>query len=209
MQMIQSFKLFSVALVCAATPVLALTPADAPSGTYVLEKTHASFAWKVKHMDLALYSARFTKFDATITYDAAKPTNSAVSVTVDPNSIRTDYPFPEKEDFDKKLATDAKIFNSAAFPEIKFVSTKLVSAGQNTGKLSGNLTFLGVTKPVTLTVELTGATKSHRFTKAPALGFSASGKIKRSDFGMTVFTGAVADDVELEIHGEFIQAPAK
>ncbi len=204
-----SFKALCAAALLASSTAMALAPTDVPSGTYALEKTHASLTWKVKHMDLALYSARFTKFDITINYDGKNPVNSSVVATIDPNSVRTDYPFPEKEDFDKKVATDPKLFNSAAHPEIKFVSTKMVKDGPVKGRMTGNLTFLGVTKPVTLNVELTGAIKEHRFTKTPALGFSAMGSFKRSDFGMMTYAGAVADTVQLEIHGEFLPVAAK
>jgi polyisoprenoid-binding protein YceI len=202
-------KYAALAIVLGASSVRAISPADVPSGTYALEKTHASFTWKVKHMDLALYSARFTKYDITIKYDSKTPANSSVVATIDPNSVRTDYPFPDKEDFDKKIATDAKLFNSGAYPEIKFVSTKLVPITKTKGRMTGNLSFIGVTKPVVLEVELTGAIKEHRFTKGPALGFSAIGSFKRSDFGMTTYGGAVADVVQLEIHGEFLPEAAK
>jgi polyisoprenoid-binding protein YceI len=202
-------KYAALAIVLGASTIFGASPADVPSGTYVLEKTHTSLTWKVKHMDLALYSARFTKYDITIKYDSKTPANSSVVAIIDPNSVRTDYPFSDKEDFDKKIATDAKLFNSAAFPEIKFVSTKLVPITKTKGRMTGNLSFIGVTKPVVLEVELTGAVKEHRFTKGPALGFSALGSFKRSDFGMTTYGGAVGDEVQLEIHGEFLPQAVK
>lgn len=193
---------FPAPSVYAAVPA----PADVPSGTYKIDLTHASVVWKVKHMGLAMYASRFTKFDAVIKYDAATPIKSSVVVTIDPKSVRTDYPFPEKENFDAKLATDAKIFNANAFPEIKFVSTRLIRMGAVSGKLKGDLTMLGVTKPVTLDVVLSGTMKEHPFSKKPALGFSATGTIKRSDFGMTFGTPMVGDDVQLDINAEFQKA---
>jgi polyisoprenoid-binding protein YceI len=196
---------------CAATfafaaPAFALAPSDAPSGTYKVDPTHASVVWKVKHMGLAWYSARFVKFDAEIKYDAATPAKSQLSVTIDPKSVRTEYPFPEKENFDEKLANDEKLLNSGKFPDIKFVSKKLTKTGATTGKLLGDLTLLGVTKPMTLDVTLTGAMKQHPFTKNAALGFSATGTLKRSDFGMTSMMQFLSDDVQLDINGEFQKA---
>jgi polyisoprenoid-binding protein YceI len=202
-------KLFSfaagLAAVSIATSTLALTPADAPSGTYKLDTTHASLNWKVRHMGLANYVSRFTKFDAEIKYDAANPAKSSVRVTIDPKSVRTDYPFPEKVDFDAKLAGE-NFFNAAKYPEIKFVSTGMKKTGPTTGRMTGDLTLLGVTKPVTLTVTLTGALKEHMFTKKPALGFSATGTVKRSDFGMKYGIPGIADDVQLDINAEFMKA---
>jgi polyisoprenoid-binding protein YceI len=189
-----------------AAPAIAVAPADVPSGTYKVDITHASLAWKVRHMGLANYVARFTKFDAEIKYDAAKPVNSSVSVTIDPKSVRTDYPFADKKDFDAELATGEKFFNANKFPEIKFVSTKLVKTGPTKGKLSGNLTFLGVTKPMVMDVTLSGTLKEHPYTKKPALGFSAIGVVKRSEFGMNFGIPGIADDVTLDINGEFMKA---
>ena len=70
-----------------------------PSGTYQLDPTHASMVWKVKHLGLSNYTARFNRFDATITLDAENPTASTVTATVDPASIDTDYPLAEQKDF--------------------------------------------------------------------------------------------------------------
>jgi polyisoprenoid-binding protein YceI len=191
-----------------AVPALAAapSPADVPSGTYKIDQTHASVVWKVKHMGLAQYSARFTKFDAEIKYDAAAPLKSSVAVTIDPKSVRTDYPYPEKENFDEKLANDGKIFNSEKYPDIKFVSKKMVKTSATTGKLTGDLTFLGVTKPVTLDVTLSGTMKKHPFSGQPALGFSATGVVKRSQFGMGFGAPMIGDDVILDINAEFQKA---
>ncbi len=184
----------------------AIATSDVPSGTYKVDPTHASVLWKVNHMGLANYVSRFTKFDAEIKYDAAVPTNSSVSVTIDPKSVRTDFPFADKKDFDGELATGDKFFNAGKYPDIIFVSTKLVKLSPTKGKLTGNLTLLGVTKPVTLDVTLSGTMKEHPFTKKAALGFNATGTVSRSAFGMTYGVPMVGDDVSLEINGEFQKA---
>jgi polyisoprenoid-binding protein YceI len=189
-----------------AKPMAGPSTADVPSGTYKVDPTHASVVWKVKHMGVAMYSARFTKFDAEIKYDAKAPTSSSMTATIDPKSIRTDYPYPEKENFDAKLSDDEKIFNSGKYPDIKFVSKKLVKTSATTGKLTGDLTLLGVTKPVTLNVTLSGTLKEHMYTKKPVLGFAATGTVKRSEFGMGFGIPMIGDDVQLDINGEFQKA---
>ena len=93
-----------------------------PSGIYKLDKSHASLTWKVSHLGLSNYTARFTKFDADLLFDAMTPENSKIKVTIDPTSVRTDYPNSDKKDFDKQLSTDAGWLNGKQFPEITFLS---------------------------------------------------------------------------------------
>jgi polyisoprenoid-binding protein YceI len=190
-------------VVISAAPALAqATPLTVPAGEYALEKTHASLTFTVTHLGLSNYTMRFASYDATIVLDPQNPTKSTVTATIDPKSIRTDFPFPEKEDFDKVIAD--KFLKSAENPTITFQSTGLQATGKKTGKLSGNLTLLGVTKPVVLDVTLNAAT-NHPFRKVPALGFSATGSFKRSDFGSTDLQGPVGDEVKLRIEAEFLK----
>ena len=74
--------------------------------------------------------------------------------------------------------------------------------------MTGDLTLKGMTKPVTLDVTFAGELASHPFAKAPALGFSAAGTFKRSDFGLDYLLPNVGDEVRVEIEGDFIQKPA-
>ncbi|MEO1206076.1 MAG: YceI family protein [Pseudomonadota bacterium] len=177
---------------------------DVPAGTYAIDPTHASVTWKVGHLGLSNYTARFVKFDAKLDFDPAAMDKSKLTVTIDPKSIRTDYPFADTKDFDKKLAEDAEYFNANAHPEITFTSTAVEMTGEKTAKVTGDMTMLGVTKPVTLDVTLNGAMKEQPFAKKPALGFSASTVIKRSEFGFTKLVPVVSDDVTLLIEAEFL-----
>ncbi len=179
--------------------------AGIPSGVYKLDKTHASLTWKVNHMGLSNYTARFTELDATLKLDAENPEKSTLTATVNPASVRTDYPNAEAKDFDAKLANGAEWFNSENFPDIRFTSTALKMATPTTGTLTGDLTFLGITKPVTLTVTVNGALAKHPFAGQPAVGFSATASIKRSDFGMGTYIPTVGDEVQLLIEVEFIK----
>jgi polyisoprenoid-binding protein YceI len=195
-----AFTLFgSVSAVAATKPVVA----EAPSGNYALDLSHSSIIWKVSHMGMSKYVGRFAKFDATLAFDAAKPENSKLSVTIDPTSIRTEYPDKEKHDFDAKLATGQDLFNSAAFPKITYVSKVISRTGPKTANVIGDLTFLGVTKPVTLQIIYNGSSKKHPYTGEALLGFSATGKFKRSEFGFTKYIPGVGDEVSLDIETEF------
>jgi polyisoprenoid-binding protein YceI len=174
-----------------------------PAGSYALDPTHASLTWKVMHLGLANYTARFTKFDAQLEYDPAQPENSRLSVSVDPMSIRTDYPNKSEKDFDTELGTSEKWFNAGKFPHIKFVSNKIERTGDKTGKVHGTLTLLGVSKPLTLDVTFNGAYTKKPFAEVPALGFSGHAVLKRSHWGLNTYVPMVGDEVELLIEVEF------
>lgn len=188
-----------------ATPALAQTtaPGTLPAGIYVSDETHTSVTFKVNHMGLSNYTARFAKADAELNFDPADPTKSSVKASVDPLSIRTDYPHADQKDFDKELSGSADWFNGEKFPSISLASTRIEKTGENTGKMYGDVTFLGVTKPVTLDVTFNGAYAEHPMTKAPAMGFSATGIIKRSDFGLDQHIPMIGDEVSVLIEIEF------
>lgn len=183
----------SVTLPAMAQAQVATDPAAAPAGTWTLDKRHASLTMKVTHFGTSHYTFRFAQgaIDGSYAYDPAKPLDTKVSITIDATKVDTGLP-----DFDKEIGTDAKFFNGAQYPKITFVSTKV-----EPGKLTGDLTFRGVTKPVTLDVKYNG------FAKTPfgsqIMGFSATGKIKRSDFGFSHLVPMVSDDVDLLIEAEF------
>ena len=191
-------------LALGAAPASAQLATDVPAGTFKVDPAHASLTWRVLHMGLANYTARFTKLDATLTFDPAKPEAAKLTATIDPASIKTDYPFPEKENFDKVLFESAKWFNGSVAKSITFTSTGVRMTGAKTADVTGDLTLLGVTKPVTLKVTFNGGMASHPFTKKPAIGFSAAGTVKRSEFGMTNGIPVIADDVNLVIEAEFV-----
>lgn len=192
----------AAALLLAAAP-LAAAPLDIPAGKYAVDLSHASVTFKVSHFGLSNYTARFAKFDSTVELDAADPTRSKLTVDIDPKSVRTDYPFPEKTNFDAEIANDARFLNGQP---IKFVSTRLVSADGKTGKLTGDLTLRGVTKPVTLDVTLNGAMKSHPFLKKPVFGVTATGTFNRSEFGSTYGAPALGDEIRVTIEAEYQKA---
>ncbi|MEM7617142.1 MAG: YceI family protein [Pseudomonadota bacterium] len=203
-------KLFLTAIIAGLTVSSLAINANAKTkysemlaGTYELDETHASLIWRVSHLGLSQYTARFTDFDAEIIFDPKQPELSKVTAEINPTSIKTDYPYPEKKDFDKKLIEGGEWFNSKEFPEIKFVSTDIKRNGDDTGVMTGNLTFLGVTKPVTLDVKFNGAMAKQPFSKKPALGFSATGSLKRSQWGMGTYVPNIGDEVEIIIEAEF------
>ena len=188
----------------------------ATSGVYAMDPTHASLQWSLPHNSISNYTARFNKFDAKITLDTANLANSTVEATIDPASVDANYQGDYVgthaatgfKSWSEDIAKNKNFLNAGAFPQITFKSTKVELTGTRTAKVTGDLTFLGVTKPVTLDATFNGEIEKHPFMQVPTLGFAAEGKFKRSDFGMPV--GPVGDETTIRFDGEFLQqvAPA-
>ncbi len=207
----------SAASTAAETPTAAAEEIKLPpAGTYTLDLGHASLLWRVSHFGLSDYTARFTKFDATLELNPADLASTRLTATIDPTSVETDYPGDYKAthatsphaSWDEDLANDPKWFNSAVHPQITFTTTAVTPVTPSTAKVTGDLTFLGVTKPVTLDVTYNGVANFPWAPDVDKIGFSATGKLKRSDFGMTALQSSIGDDVEIIIEAEFAEVTA-
>ncbi|MDD3837617.1 MAG: YceI family protein [Phenylobacterium sp.] len=194
----------------AASPGAEAPPVDAPAGAYKLDLGHSSLIFRVNHLGLSNYTAKFTDFDAELQLDPAQPERSSIVVTIDPASIRTDYPDP-KLDFDAMLR-GGDFLATDAHPQMTYRSTAVERTGPRTAKINGDLTFRGVTKPVVLEATFNGGYPAGGLDPSGArIGFSARGQLKRSDFGMNTGIPApgsqmgVGDDVEIVIETEFTQ----
>lgn len=176
-------------------------PAPAPTGSYVADTAHTSVLWRIGHFGLSNYTARFTRFAADLTWNPEAPSRSKLSVSIDPTSVKTDFPFPEKEDFDRKIGQDPSFL---AGQPIAFVSTNVEITGERSGKIIGDLTFRGQTHPATLDVTFNGSMARHPMDKVAKVGFSAKGKLLRSEWGLDFAQGALSDEVEVVIEAEFM-----
>lgn len=185
-----------------ALSVLALTtaigfsaiPAQA-ADTYKFDPHHTSVIWNAGHNGHSSPHGILSNIEGTLTLDEAAPANSKLDVTIPVGLVATGIP-----KFDDHLKSK-DLFNVAAFPDAKFVSTKVEKTGDKTAKVTGDLTLLGVTKPVTLDVTLNGISPNPMSKKQTA-GFSATGTIKRSEFGMKYALPNVSDDVKIQIEAE-------
>ncbi len=144
----------------------------------------------------------FTKYDGSFNFDQNAPDQSKIDITLSPSGIRTSSSL-----LDQELQGD-KYFNTAKFPTIRFVSTKVTLTGEHTGDVEGNLTMLGVTNPVTLHVTFNRA-DYHPMTNMFVAGFSATAKLSRSNFGFTTLLPLVGDEVRLEVQTEGIDKDRK
>lgn len=172
-------------------------PAKVPAGQYALDPRHASLVVKVPHMGgFSRYTMRFNKLDGSFTYDPATWQATKVSITVDPRSIDS-----EDNLFNKTIAG---WFEPDKFPTIQFSATSVTADGEGHGELTGDLTFHGVTKPVTLDVQFNGFGSGFPIS-GPRMGFSGMGKIKRSEFGVTGGRPFAGDVVDLLFEVEFVK----
>ena len=176
------------------------------SGIYQVDKTHAFLTWSVRHNGISDYIVNFTDFDATLDFDAQDPTKSALEVTINPLGLETKYPNPEKKaEWENELATDARFFNAGTHPTISFVATDIALTDEFSGTVTGDLTFLGITKPVTLEVSYGGVANVPWYGQRDLIGFTATATLNRSDFGLTAVMGAASDEVQIEFSGEFLE----
>lgn len=192
-----SALVLALAMASAAAAAPSTTdPAKVPAGAYVLDKKHASLTVKIVHMGFSHYTMRFNGLDGSFTYDPASWQATKLTFTVDARSVDTnDAPF------NKQIAG---YFEPDKFPAITFVSTALIGGADGKGTVTGDLTFHGVTKPVTLDVTFDGA--GHGITPVGTrLGFSGATRIKRSDFGVSNFAlnQFTSDDVDVIFEIEF------
>jgi polyisoprenoid-binding protein YceI len=184
-------------------------PAPVPKGSYTLDKLHTSLVFRVSHLGFSSYTGRFTRLDAKLDFDPARLGASHVSVTIDPHSIAADnVPSSFLDMLSGKDWLDAD-----TFPQMTFRSRSVEITGASRFRVHGDLTLHGVTKPVVLDARYNGGYAGHPLEPSARIGFSATGKFKRSDFGISIgipapgTTMGVGDEVELILESEFSGPP--
>ncbi len=173
------------------------TAQSAPAGAktaWKLDPTHTLVEFSAKHLMITTVKGRISDFEGTIYTNEKDPKSSSVEVTLKAGSIDT-----RTDQRDQHLRS-ADFLNAEKYPEIKFRSTKIEGAREEF-KLTGDLTIRDVTRPITLDVRFEGETKDPW--GGERVGFSATGKIDRRDFGLTwnqlLETGGVAVGNEIKI----------
>lgn len=133
-------SLFSLLAVAAAT---AMTAGAAQAANYAIDPTHTFVTFEISHFGATTNRGRFDKKQGTVEFDRAAKTGN-VDITIDTTSVNTGTP-----PFDKHLQS-ADLFDAAKHPTIKFVSDKFSFTGDKVSEVTGQLTLLGKTAPVTL-----------------------------------------------------------
>lgn len=178
---------FIIMLLVACLPAKAQ---EAPS--YEIDTDHTRIIFYVDHLGFSAMPGFFNDIRGTLRFDPTDVAQSQVDVTINAKAITTGHRI-----LDEKLR-GPDYFNVAKYPVIRFRGTSIERTGMEDGMLTGNLTMLGVTRPVTLNVHF-NKKGWNNFANANALGFSATGKVSRSEFGMKKMLPDIGNDVLLTI----------
>lgn len=172
------------------------TPAYAEPTNFTLDKNHAYLGFEIDHLGLSPTVGRFDDFDGVFQIDEKNPAASKISFTVKTASIDTNHSARDQH------LRSGDFLNVTKYPDMRFVSTGVTMITPTSGKLSGNLTLLGVTKPITLDFKLVKDGKYPGFIsnydEIRAVGFEATGSIIRLDYGLN-FANIVGGPVGLEV----------
>src|SRR5215470_13865843 len=154
---------------------------QASAGTYTLDPDHTAVIARVSHLRYSYSVFRFDRASATLKWDPDNPAAGSLVARVETASITSNV-----KGFAQQLAGD-DFLKANAFPEASFTSTafRQVSAGR--GKVEGQFTLMGKTRPVTFDAELVGAGKG--FAGQPRLGVTARSSINPVDFGLPALLG--------------------
>ncbi|PLS16792.1 hypothetical protein CVD28_17125 [Bacillus sp. M6-12] len=164
---------------------------------WVVDPTHSSVEFSVKHMMIAKVKGVFHNFNASIDADPSDLTSANIEFSVDASSIDT-----RNGDRDAHLKS-GDFFDVEQYPNITFISTNIVKKDEDEYEITGDVTLHGVTRSETFTATFEGQGKDPWGNEK--VGFSAEGKVNRSDYGLTynaaLETGGVliGDQIKLSI----------
>lgn len=193
------------ALAALLLPALLLpVPAAAEPQRYRLDPAHTSVGFMVMHVGFARTLGIFKEAQGSFVFDEAVPAVTDIEATITAASVFTNH-----DKRDEHLRND-DFLAVARYPTITFKGREAVKTGPRTGRISGDLTLRGVTRPVTLEVVWNRSGVYPFGDRHHAVGISARTTIKRSDFGMTYALAGdmVGDDVEIILEFEAIRQPA-
>ncbi len=177
------------------------TGADAQSNRWLPREGHMTVHFSIDHGGLSLTRGTFRELSGELILDPSKPEAAQLSIKINATSFDTAH-------YVRDNAVRAVFLKALKNPSITFKSTKIVKTGDKTGKVTGDLTMIGVTKPVTLDVTFNKAAK--RPSGEDYYGFSATASINRLDWGINAYSSksppAVTGEViDIEIAAEFVR----
>lgn len=181
-----------------ATPAATPIP-DKAAGTFRIDRVHSSCNFRVEHLAASMFWGRFDDVNGSITYTPGSTGSLEFDIRIPVASVHGG---------DDKLDNHLRgpdFFNAKEFPEMTFKSTKATPAGGRMWKVEGDLTMLGVTKPITAMIEWIGFSEPRG---KKLIGFEASFTITRSDFGMDyqVDQGGLGDEVSIIVGLEAVSS---
>lgn len=169
-----------------------------PSGEYELDDHHGYISFTYSHLGFSTPHVGFSDFNVELDLDNGSPENSSVNVVINTASIDS-----RVDEFDGHLR-GADFFNTEQFPEATFTSSAIKATGESTYDVLGDLTIKGVTKPVTLAVNINRAAM-HPMRNVPTVGLSGETTINRSEFDLGRFVPNVGDEVTISVTAELLK----
>jgi polyisoprenoid-binding protein YceI len=173
--------------------------ASPESETWHLDGPHSAAQFSVRHLGISTVRGTFTKVSGEVNYSASDPTKASVDVTIDASSVDTRVTMRDND------IRSEHFLDVAKYPTITFKSKHVAAAGPGKLTVTGDLTLHGVTKEVTLNVDGPSAPIKNPMGPGQRMGASATTKINRGDFGMTFMTGAVGDEIDIQIDVELLK----
>ncbi|WP_298186462.1 YceI family protein [uncultured Pseudomonas sp.] len=172
---------------------------QAMAADYAIDKQgqHAFVNFKISHLGYSWLYGTFKDFDGSFSFDAAKPQDSKVNVTLNTSSVDTNH-----AERDKHLRSD-DFLNVGEHPTATFASTAVKSTGEGTADITGDLTLNGVTKPVVIAAKFIGEGKDPW--GGYRAGFEGSTTLKLKDFDIQKDLGPTSQEVELIISVEGVR----
>jgi len=146
------------------------------TGTYAIDPTHSRIGFVARHAMVTKVRGSFNEFDGTGYFDAQDPTRSHLRLTIKAASIDT-----RNADRDAHLRSN-DFFDMESYPQITFVSTDVEQVDAENYQVTGDLTIKGVTKPVTVDFEYTGAAVDPFGNQR--IGFEGKTTVNRKDWGV-------------------------
>jgi polyisoprenoid-binding protein YceI len=182
----------SCGLLAAVTLALAAgstVRAAIPVKSWRIDEGKTAIGFKIEAVGFPTTRGRFTRYDGRILLDFDHPTKSSTTFTVDSASVELGS--KTFNDFVKSAA----LLNVTRFPSLSFSSTQVEKLDLRTARVTGDLTMLGVTKPVALTVTV----ETEPSGKRRIVAFSATATLKRSDYGMVFGIPLIDDALEITV----------
>jgi polyisoprenoid-binding protein YceI len=183
-----------------STAALLFISAATFAQTWSIDKAHSQVFFGITHFGINTITGTFGTVDATLTASKDDFSDAAIQFTADVNSINTG-----NEQRNTHLKSP-DFFNAAQYGTLTFKSTSFKKVDDKNFQVTGDLTFHGVTKSVTLNAIYNG-TIVNPMSKKTVAGFKVTGTIKRTDFGIgTTFPAAMlSDEVALDANTEFVK----
>ena len=181
-------------LMSAAFAIFGFGAAALAADSYTIDPSHTFPRFEISHFGFSTHHGQFNKTAGKIMLDRAAK-SGGVEITVDSASISTGDPKLEKH-----LRSD-DFFDVEKFPVMVFKSKAVKFDGDAPAVTEGELTLLGVTRPLALTISRVKC-GPHPIAKREACGAEVTGTLKRSEFGMMAYVPAVGDEVTLRIQVE-------